>query len=270
MTDAIKTIQLTKTFDETTAVNGVELTVQQGDIYGLLGPNGAGKTTLIKMLTTLLAPTSGYAFVDSYNVEQQAYEVRSRIGYVPQLISADGGLTAYENLFLSACLYGLAKRNRKKRIQEALAILDLQEVAHHLVRTYSGGMIRRLELAQALLHRPSVLFLDEPTIGLDPVARQVFWNYLLQVQKTTQMTIIISTHDMEEADYLCTELAILHRGKIVISGKPEFLKQAIQEEKTTEIKTTLGDVFAHYTGGSIEGGSYQDVKRTRHVAKRLG
>jgi len=217
------------------------------------------------MLTTLLEPTSGSASVAGYDVVRAPAQVRRRIGYVPQLLSADGALTGYENLMLSAKLYGMNRADRKERIGEALEFMGLADSSNRLVRTYSGGMIRRLELAQAMLHRPAVLFLDEPTIGLDPVARHAVWDRLEELQRDSTITVLITTHDMDEADELCDELAILHRGKVAAVGEPEALKAQIS------LEATLDDVFAFFSGGSIqEGGSYHDVRQTRRTANRLG
>jgi len=262
---AIETLQLTRRFGAFTAVDELNLSVQAGKIFGLLGPNGAGKSTAIKMLTTLLAPTAGSAKVAGFDVVLSPTEVRRRIGYVPQLLSADGALTGYENLSLSAKLYGMPRLQRETRIKEILDFIGLSEVSRKLVKTYSGGMIRRLELAQAMLHRPAVLFLDEPTIGLDPVARRAVWDRLQELRKIHGMTILITTHDMEEADYLCDELAILHQGRISVIGKPLELKAAAGPE------ATLDDVFAEYSGGIIqESGNYRDVQSTRRTLRRLG
>jgi ABC-2 type transport system ATP-binding protein len=261
---AISTQHLTKNFGEIKAVNGLSISVPYGKIFGLLGPNGAGKSTLIKMLTTLLKPDGGIALVAGLNVVKNPRDVRRKIGYVPQLLSADGSLTGYENLSLSAKLYGLPAKLRKEKIIIALQSLDLEKIANRLVRTYSGGMVRRLELAQALLHEPSILFLDEPTVGLDPSARKIFWKYLLKIRKEQGMTIIISTHDMEEADLLCDELVILHQGHALVSGSPKDLKESIGPN------ATLGDVFARFTQGGIDGGDFHSDKRTRSTAKRLG
>ena len=175
---AVKTTELTRRFGDMTAVDHVDLEMPSGGIFGLLGSNGAGKSTMIKMLTTLLPPTSGTAEVDGFDIITHPAEIRGRIGYVPQLLSADGALTGYENLLLSAKLYGLPRPERSARIGEALTLMGLTDSARKLVKTYSGGMIRRLELAQAMLHRPAILFLDEPTIGLDPVARHTVWDRL--------------------------------------------------------------------------------------------
>jgi len=262
---AIETQSLTRRFGEMTAVDHLDLHIPYGQIFGLLGPNGAGKSTTIKMLTTLLDPTSGRALVAGFDVTQSPAEVRRRIGYVPQLLSADGGLTGAENLMLSAKLYGMPRAERNPRIAEALEFMGLSDAAGKLVKTYSGGMIRRLELAQAMLHRPAVLFLDEPSIGLDPVARHAVWERLHDLRAQFQMTILITTHDMDEADVLCDVLALMHLGKIAATGRPADLKSSLGGE------ATLDDVFAHYSGGSIqEGGNYRDIRQTRRTAGRLG
>ncbi len=262
---AIQTMSLTRTFGQQTAVNRVDLQVRCGRIFGLLGPNGAGKSTTIKMLTTLLAPTSGAATVAGFDVVAGPAQVRRRIGYVPQMLSADGALTGRENLVLSAKLYRMPGSERAARIDEVLKFMGLEDSAKKLVKTYSGGMIRRLELAQAMLHHPVVLFLDEPTIGLDPVAKRNVWDRLLDLRRDYSMTVLITTHDMEEADQLCDELAILHEGKVAAIGKPADLKTAISPT------ATLDDVFAHCCGVLItEGGNYRDVRRTRSTVTRLG
>ncbi len=260
----ISTTALTRRYDRLVAVDALDLEVRRGVIFGLLGPNGAGKTTTIKMLTTLLPPTSGSATVAGFEVTAQPREVRRRIGYVPQLVSADGGLTAHENLVLSARLYRLPRAERRERIAAALEFMGLTGSADQLVRTYSGGMIRRLELAQAMLHHPTVLFLDEPTIGLDPLARRVVWDRLEDLCAQWGTTILITTHDMEEADALCDDLALMHQGRIAARGTPSELKVRIGPE------ATLDDVFAQVAGGTIEaGGSYRDVSRARRIARRL-
>jgi ABC-2 type transport system ATP-binding protein len=262
---AVETRDLTRRFGEFTAVDHVNLQIPYGQIFGLLGPNGAGKSTTIKMLTTLLEPSSGTALVGGYDVQKSPAQVRRKIGYVPQMLSADGGLTGRENLMLSAKLYGMARNHRDERIAEALEFMGLTDASSKLVKTYSGGMIRRLELAQAMLHRPGVLFLDEPTIGLDPVARHTVWERLRDLRRNYQMTILITTHDMDEADVLCDILALMHRGKIAVIGQPERLKAGLGEG------ATLDDVFVHYSGGSIEeGGNYHDIRQTRRTASRLG
>ena len=265
MTAAIETRALTRRFGSFTAVNQIDLAVPQQSIYGLLGPNGAGKSTTIKMLTTLLQPSSGTAQVAGFDIVRAPVEVRRRIGYVPQMLSADGALTAIENLTLSARLYGMSAAERKTRIAEALEFSGLAEVSLKLVKTYSGGMIRRLELAQAMLHHPAVLFLDEPTIGLDPVARRTVWERLQALRRDFGMTILLTTHDMEEADVLCDTLAILHQGTIGVTGSPLELKASVGPE------ATLDDVFVAFSGGTIqESGSYREVRQARTTMQRLG
>ncbi len=262
---AIETFSLTRHFNGLVAVNALSLHVGKGVIFGLLGPNGAGKSTAIKMLTTLLQPTAGTARVAGFDILDDPLEVRKRIGYVPQMLSADGSLTADENLTLSARLYGLPGAECRARIREALEFSGLGEVSDKLVKTYSGGMIRRLELAQAMLHHPSVLFLDEPTIGLDPVARKALWERLQSLRRDYGMTILLTTHDMEEADYLCDELAILHQGSIAVIGSPQALKESVGAN------ATLDDVFVEYSGGTIqESGSYREVRQARRTLQRLG
>jgi ABC-2 type transport system ATP-binding protein len=262
---AVEAAGLTRRFGAFIAVDRLDLAVSQGSIFGLLGPNGAGKSTAIKMFTTLLPPTAGTARVAGFDVVESPRAVRRRIGYVPQLVSADGALTGAENLRLSAVLYGIGASGREARIAESLRFMGLDEAGNKLVRTYSGGMIRRLELAQAMLHRPAVLFLDEPTIGLDPVARATVWERLRELQKRYGVTVFLTTHDMEEADALCDTLAILHQGSLATLGTPEGLKVSVGPG------ATLSDVFAHYSGGAIEeGGVYRDVRTTRSTIKRLG
>jgi ABC-2 type transport system ATP-binding protein len=262
---AVRTAELTRRFGDLIAVNHIDLEIPSGGIFGLLGSNGAGKSTVIKMLTTLLAPTSGSAEVGGFDIVKDAARIRGRIGYVPQLLSADGGLTGYENLMLSARLYGLPRSERRPRIDEALTLMGLTESAGRLARTYSGGMIRRLELAQAMLHRPAILFLDEPTIGLDPVARHALWDRLRDLRRDYGMTVLITTHDMEEAETLCDRLAIMHAGRIAVIGSPAELRMRVSPT------ATMNDVFVHYAGGAItEAGNFRDAAQTRMTARRLG
>jgi ABC-2 type transport system ATP-binding protein len=257
---------LTRRFGELTAVDGLTLSVRAGEVFGLLGPNGAGKSTVIKMLTTLLPPTAGSARVAGFDIVHQAMQVRRVIGYVPQLLSADGALTGYENLLVFAKLYELPHRERDERIRQALAFMNLTDSADRLVGTYSGGMIRRLEIAQATLHQPQVLFLDEPTVGLDPLAREVVWEHLEQLRAEMGTTIFLTTHYMDEAERLCTRVAIMHLGKVAAIGTPAELKASIGGEEVT-----LDDVFIHYAGGTLEaGGSYRETARTRRTVRRLG
>ncbi len=262
----IEVHDLVKRFGDLTAVDHVSFAVNEGEVFGLVGPNGAGKSTIIKMLTTLLPPTSGSAFVVGFDVIKQQMAVRRRIGYVPQAISADGNLTGYENLLVFAKLYDLPRAQRVSRVREALAFMGLEDAADKLVRTYSGGMIRRLEVAQAMLHQPQVLFLDEPTVGLDPVARKAVWEHLGHLRADTGMTVFLTTHYMEEADSLCDRVAIMHLGKVVAMGSPTELKATIGGPDVT-----LDAVFTYYTGNALEsGGNYRETARTRRTARRLG
>jgi ABC-2 type transport system ATP-binding protein len=262
----LETRALTRKFGSLVAVDSLTISVESGEIFGLLGPNGAGKTTVIKMLTTLLPPTSGDARVVGFSLSHHAADVRRVIGYVPQMLSADGTLTGYENLLIFAKLYDIRRDEREQRVRHALEFMGLAEVADHLVRTYSGGMIRRLEIAQSMLHRPRLLFLDEPTVGLDPSARRAVWNHVQQMSDEYGMTIFLTTHVMEEADSLCSRVAIMHLGKVAALGTPEALKNSIDRENAT-----LDDVFIHYAGGELEsGGSYREASRARRVARRVG
>jgi ABC-2 type transport system ATP-binding protein len=262
----LETEGLTRRFGALTAVDGLTISVRAGEVFGLLGPNGAGKTTVIKMLTTLLRPTSGGARVAGFDIARQASSVRRAIGYVPQALSVDGSLTGYENLLIFAKLYDIPRREREKRLRDALAFMGLTDAANKLVREYSGGMLRRLEIAQSTLHRPRVLFLDEPTIGLDPLARKAVWKHVEHLRDGFGTTIFLTTHYMEEADSLCDRIAIMHRGKMVASGTPGELKASIGRNEAT-----LDDVFIHYAGDTVESeGSYYETSRERRMAKRLG
>jgi len=262
----METEALTRQFGDLTAVNAVTIAVEQGEVFGLLGPNGAGKTTTIKMLTTLLPLTSGRAQVAGFDVTRRAADVRRVISYVPQLISADGALTGFENLLIFAKLYSIPRDERERRIRDALALVELSDFADKFVRTYSGGMIRRLEVAQSMLHRPAVLFLDEPTVGLDPSARRAVWEHIDRLRREFGTTILLTTHLMEEADNLCNRVAIMHLGKIAALGTPAELKASIAGDAVT-----LDDVFIHYAGSQLQmGGSYREATRARRTARRLG
>lgn len=263
---------LKKMYGDFTAVDGIDLRVEQGEVFGLLGPNGAGKTTTIKMLVTLLPPSGGTASVGGYDVVRQAGEVRRLIGYVPQALSADGNLTGVENLMVFAKLYDVPRREQRSRVDEALEFMGLTEAARRMVSTFSGGMVRRLEIAQTLIHRPRVLFLDEPTIGLDPVARRNVWGHLEDLREQYGTTLFVTTHYMEEADELCSRVAIMDHGKIVALGTPDELVEQVGYPDAT-----LEDAFAHFTGATgangadIEsGGSYREVRNVRRTAGRLG
>lgn len=262
----LETKDLTRRFGSLTAVDAVNLALEEGEIFGLLGPNGAGKSTTLKMLTTLLPPTSGTATVAGFDIVQQAAGVRRVIGYVPQLLSADGALTGYENLLVFAKLYDIKKQEREQLIRQSLELMQLEGAAGKLVNTYSGGMIRRLEIAQSMLHRPPILFLDEPTIGLDPLARASVWGHIRELKSRYDTTILLTTHYMEEADSLCSRVAIMHQGVIAAIGTPAELKASLGGPEVT-----LDDVFAHYAGAELEkGGGYREVTRTRRTARRVG
>ena len=261
---AIIATELTRYYGSYLAVNHLSFDVKEGTIFGLLGPNGAGKSTTIKILTTLLPPSSGTAKVNGYDIKADPVEVRKSIGYVPQGLSADGDLSAYENLLMTAKLYGIGKIEREKKIHELLEFMELTSHKHQLVNQFSGGMIRRLEIGLALLHNPRFLFLDEPTIGLDPSARKTLWSYLEGWRKRYPVTILITTHDMDEADKLCDVVAFMYRGQIVAMDSPNNLKTSLGPT------ASLDDVFIHYTGKSFkEEGDYQNVKQTRRTVGRL-
>jgi ABC-2 type transport system ATP-binding protein len=267
-TDAVvQVLALTRKFGDVTAVDRVTFTINRGEIFGLIGPNGAGKSTLIKMLTTLLPPTAGSATIAGFNIVTQPAEVRRRIGYVPQLLSADGSLTGHENLLLSARLYGLPRRERAERIAGALTRMGLSEAANRLVGHYSGGMIRRLEIAQSLLHRPTVLFLDEPTVGLDPSARDTVWDRVLDLRKKFRRTMVVTSHQLEEMNEFCDRIGLINRGRIVAVGTPAELKARVGPN------ATLDDVFI---GLVVQGGEneveagYGEVRRARRAAREHG
>lgn len=261
---AVETRGLTRRFGDFTAVDSLDLSVKEGEVFGLLGPNGAGKTTTIKILTTLLPPTSGEAFIEGIDIVKRPSAVRRIVGYVPQMLSADASLTGYENLLIFGKLYEVPLDELKDRARKAIDRMGLSEFGDKLVRTYSGGMVRRLEIAQSALHRPKVLFLDEPTIGLDPLARRTVWDIISALRQEHGTTIFLTTHLMDEADILCDRIGIMNRSKLVALGSPRELKDRAGAE-------TMDDAFIHFTGSSIEtGGSYREVQRERQTARRLG
>lgn len=262
----IKTEKLTKVFGKLIAVNELSLEVDQGEVFGLLGPNGAGKTTAIRMLITLMRPTGGRAWVDGLDVRKSSLAVRRLIGYVPQAISADSALTGYENLLIFAKLYDIPRGQREKRITEILEFMGLTGFADSLVQTYSGGMIRRLEIAEAFISLPKVLFLDEPTLGLDPVARGGVWELMRRAREEFGTTIFFTTHYMEEADSECHRVAIMDRGKVTAIGTPQELKAS-----TGNPQATLDEVFIFYTGTALDlGTSYRETRQIRRAVRRYG
>jgi len=237
---AIETKNLSKEFNGLKAVDGISFNVNKGEIFGLLGSNGAGKTTTIKMLATLLDPTRGEAKVWGFDIKKQKNEVRNSIGIVFQEPALDNRLTGRENLDFHARLYSLDEEIRKKRIEEVLEIVELKDKADVIVENYSGGMQRRLEIARGLMHYPKVLFLDEPTLGLDTQTRHRIWDYILSLNKKEQTTIILTTHYMEEVDYLCQRIAIIDFGKIVALDTPSNLKNILGGD-VISIETTLAE-----------------------------
>ncbi len=266
-------------FGELEAVGGVSFAVAPGEVFGLLGPNGAGKTTTIRVLTTLLAPTAGRALVAGFDVRDDSLAVRASIGYIPQAISVDGALTAYENLDFYGRVSGVPRRERRERIAEAIETMELTPMLDRLARTLSGGMLRRLEIATALLNRPVVLFLDEPTVGLDPTARRMVWERLNALVAQAGTTILVTTHLMEEAERYCDRLGVIDRGRLVEQGEPSELL----ERHGTD---SLEEVFTAVTGRAIraddedhadqqdpdddEEGRLSDVRAQRRTARRLG
>ena len=231
---------LTKTYENLTAVDSLSLDIEDNEIFGLLGPNGAGKTTVIHMLATLLKPTSGSASVNGFDILRDSSKVRSSIGIVFQVPSSDDLLTGYENLKIHAFLYGVPAEIREKRINDALDLVGLTERKNDQVKKYSGGMRRRLEIARGLIHEPNVLFLDEPTLGLDPSSRETMWEYIQKMVKEKKLTIILTTHYMEEADLLCNRIGIIDKGKIIALGTPMELKSKINGD-TVRLKPKVNN-----------------------------
>lgn len=225
MSSAIVVKDLKKRYGkDVLAVDGVSFEIDEGEVFGLLGPNGAGKSTIIKVIVTLLTITEGQVSVLGYERPREDYGIRNSIGYVPQDVSSDAALTGYENLLISAKLYGTRGREAREMSEGILRQLGLWDAKDRIVKTYSGGMIRKLEIGQAMVHNPKVLILDEPTIGLDPVARKQVWQSIKELKDRTGMTVIITTHYMEEADQLCDRIAIMSIGKIAVVGTPAELK----------------------------------------------
>lgn len=241
----VETVDLTRRFGALTAVDRVSLSIAPRETFALIGPNGAGKSTLMKMLTTMLPPTSGRALIAGFDVARQPQKVRAHIGYVPQLLSADGELTGFENMLLSSRLYLLPSRERAPRIAAALEMMGLTEAKDRLVRTYSGGMARRLEIAQSTMHRPQVLFMDEPTVGLDPGGRRAVWRHVQDLRDQIGAAVVFSTHYMDEAEEVCDRLALISGGRVVALGRPAELK-ARQGPGAS-----LDDVFNELTGQSL-------------------
>ena len=254
---------LVKQYQNLTAVDNLSLDIYNNEVFGLLGQNGAGKTTIIHMLATLLKPTAGSATVNGFDIVKEPAKVRASIGIVFQAPSSDDMLTGYENLKLHSLLYSVPRKIREKRISDVLELVDLTERQHDQVKKYSGGMRRRLEIARGILHKPKILFLDEPTLGLDPRSRESMWKYIRKLVQEEKITIILTTHYMEEADFLCDRIGILDRGKIIALDTPSQLKEIVSgndiiklrlEKKDEDFDTLLKDLsFIHRISTDVDG-----------------
>ncbi len=257
-------------FGELEAVGGVSFAVAPGEVFGLLGPNGAGKTTTIRVLTTLLPPSEGRALVAGYDVRSEPLAVRASIGYIPQAISVDGALTAFENLDFYGRVTGVPRRERRGRIAEVVETMGLAPMLDRLARTLSGGMLRRLEIATALLNRPQVLFLDEPTVGLDPTARRLVWDRLAALRDQAGTTILVTTHLMEEAERHCDRLGVIDGGRLVEQGEPGELIERHHADSLEEVFTAVTGHSLDADGAGGEEGRLSDVRAQRKTARRLG
>ncbi|SFW77077.1 ABC transporter ATP-binding protein [Amycolatopsis australiensis] len=263
---AVQCTGVSHSFGPTRAVDGVDLEIHPGDVFGLLGPNGAGKTTTLRMITTLLPVAAGRITVFGVDVARRRMAVRRLIGYVPQQLSADGALTGRENVALFARLFDVPRARRAQQVRGALELVGLERDADRTAKTYSGGMIRRLELAQALVSSPRLLVLDEPTIGLDPVARSSVWDRVTEIRAATGMTVLVTTHYMDEAEQYCDRVALMHAGRIRALGTPAELEAGLGPG------STLDDVFRAVTGDRLDSdeGGIRSVRATRRTARRLG
>ncbi|HEY9155019.1 MAG TPA: ATP-binding cassette domain-containing protein [Opitutaceae bacterium] len=231
----VEVLNITKRFGEFTAVNGLNFHVHHGEVFGLLGPNGAGKSTLFRMLTTLVPPTTGTARINGFDVVKEPNGVRHSIGVIPQAMTSDLDLTADENMLIYAKLYGIPHEKRRPRIDALLAAVDLVQWRDKPLKTYSGGMRRRLEIARGLVHEPKIFFLDEPTTGLDPISRVAVWEMLSKLKRERDLTIVMTTHYMDEADKLCDRIAIVDHGKLVALDSPLKLKTSIPGKNVLEV-----------------------------------
>ena len=259
---AIRTESLRRQFGDVVAVRDVSFEVPEGVNFALLGPNGAGKSTLIRMLTTVVAPSAGTAIVGGHDVRREPDAVRALIGVIPQALTSDPELTAAENLEFHARLYGVRRHARRRMVDELLAAVELSAWRDRMVGTFSGGMRRRLEIARSLMHQPRILFLDEPTTGLDPVSRRAIWGMIQRLKADTGVTLFLTTHYIEEADQVCDRVAIFDHGRIVVEGSPASLKAEAGA-------VTLEDVFVQWTGHGLRDGA--DEKRrldVRHLYER--
>jgi ABC-2 type transport system ATP-binding protein len=235
---AIQVVDIVKRYGNFTAVDGVSFAVAEGEIFGLLGPNGAGKSTLIRMMTTLLEITSGAAYIEGFDVSKDADKARRAMGVIPQAMTSDGDLTVWENLSIYSKLYGISAAERERSIDELLKLVDLTQWRDAPARNLSGGMRRRLEIARGLVHRPRIFFLDEPTTGLDPVSRVAVWEMIGNIKQQRNLTVLITTHYMDEADRLCDRIAIVDHGKLVALDTPRALKSSIPGSSVIEAQFT--------------------------------
>jgi ABC-2 type transport system ATP-binding protein len=259
----IRVRDLVKKFGDFTAVDNISFEVAKGEIFAFLGPNGAGKTTTIKMLTTLLPPTSGTLEIDGLDPVKHQNEVRQRFGIVFQDPSLDQDLTAWENMDLHGVLYGVPRKVRHERAQELMERFELWDRRDSLVKSFSGGMRRRLEIARGFLHTPKILFLDEPTLGLDPQSRNQLWTHVKTLNKTQQVTVFLTTHYMDEADRVAERIAVIDHGRIVAIGSPAELKQQTGKE-------SLEDAFLALTGSSIRDEKSTAADQMRQAARAWG
>ena len=269
-TPAIDCRHLTHRYGDFTAVDDLNLEVRAGETMGLLGPNGAGKTTVVRVLTTLTPVQQGDVTVFGLDARRDTMDIRHNLGYVPQQLSIESALTGRQNVDLFARLYDVPRRERHGRVDEALSAMQLLDVAENLAGTYSGGMVRRLELAQALVNRPSLLILDEPTVGLDPIARDGVWSQVADMQEEYGMTVLLTTHYMEEADALCDRVALMHHGVLQAVGSPSDLKADLSAEGSPTV--TLEDVFRHYAGSDLTEDAAKrglnEIRSSRRAARR--
>jgi ABC-2 type transport system ATP-binding protein len=262
----IRVTGLAKSFGDVRAVDGIDFSVRRGECFGLVGPNGAGKTTTIKILITLLSADSGEAVVDGHSVRNEPRMVRRSIGYVPQSVSVDGLLTGYENMEFHGLFQGMNRKEIARRIPEILSMFDLEKAAGRRVATYSGGMIRRLEIGLSVLHRPRVVFLDEPTVGLDAVSRKALWRHIKELRRKEGVTVFMTTHYLEEAESLCARIAIMNSGRITAMGTMAGLRK-----QTAMSGASLEKMFIRLAGRiEPEKGDLMTVKRSRRLAQRLG
>ncbi|MCI2416626.1 ATP-binding cassette domain-containing protein [Saccharopolyspora sp. K220] len=264
---AVRCTGLRQTFGEHVAVDGIDLAVPAGAVFGLLGPNGAGKTTTIRAITTLLPTAAGTVEIFGVDVARHRLAARRLIGYVPQQLSADGTLTGRENVALFARLFDVPRAQRRSAVRTALEAVGLTDAAERQASTYSGGMVRRLELAQALVSGPKLLVLDEPTIGLDPIGRESVWERIQEIRAATGMTVLVTTHYMDEADQHCEQIALMHRGRIRAQGTPAELRASVGPEATLDdvFRTISDDAFDAETGEGM-----RNVRSTRRTSSRLG